>query len=124
MIQNHEPKNDTYFIKLTGKAEVPNKFETGDKVGIAIEGSITAVTESDNHDGTFTYYAKFTPMIVKMVNNKGKVLSIRDVRGLSSRQRSAYYRLWNEKGIEGEFNDYYERRMIAHIRSILAELDN
>ena len=79
MKQKDETKKDTYFIKLTGKAEIPYKLETGDKVGIAIEGAITAVTESDNHDGSFTYYAKFIPMIVKMVDKHGTNKNIMNI---------------------------------------------
>ena len=54
-------QKDSYVLKLGGKAELPNPLTIGHNYKITIDGSITAITESDNDDGSHTFYHKFQP---------------------------------------------------------------
>ncbi len=103
---------DTKYIKLTGKAEIPDDLEIGMNIGVAIDGTITSKTESDNNDGSHTKYYKFEPVIVKMVDEKGKVIHTKDIRKWSQKMRSALWKEWNNVKTNEDFDiEYYPERM-------------
>jgi len=120
MKQKDPEKFDNYVLKLTGKAEIPQKLEIGDKVEVKIEGTIDAITESDNQDGSFTYYFKFVPVIVHLLNQEGKVIYTKDIRRWSQKLRRVLLEEWRIAEINKDFNnDYYPERMAKIIQAVI-----
>ncbi len=110
---------NTYAIKLTGKAFLPKPLEIGKNYHTDIEGSITSLTEEDNNDGTHTFYYKFEPVIIKVIDEKGETIKAKDTRRASQRLRSAIWKEWSSLGVNEEFDDYYEKKMSGIIKQIL-----
>lgn len=102
---------NSYILKLSGKAEIPKPLEIGHNFKIKIDGSITAITESDNDDGSRTYYYKFEPVLVEMVTEKGETIKAKDVRSRSRQLRSRLWGIWQEQNIVGEFENFYDEAM-------------
>ena len=112
-------KQDNWVLKLQGKAELPRPLEIGYNFKIQIDGSITAITEQDNDDGSRTFYYKFEPVLVEAINQKGERIKAKDVRQQSKKLRACLYREWEEANIPVEFNDYYEQRMGEIIAGVI-----
>jgi hypothetical protein len=113
-----ESTQDSYFIKLTGKASIGEPLEIGSNFGVAIEGSITSKTETDNDDGSHSHYFKFEPVLVTVINNKGKSIKAKDVRGRSKQLRSAIWKEWSALSTNEEFDTYYNKRMLDIIKEV------
>lgn len=108
---------DSHVIKLSGKAELPEALEIGHNFRVKLEGSITAATKADNHDGTFTHYYKFEPVRVEVVTGLGKTLKGKDPRRRSVQMRSLLMKRWQEEGV-GEFEPYYDRKMLEIMQTL------
>ena len=103
---------DSYAIKLTGTAELPEPLEIGHNYAVSLQGSITAETISDNEDGSKTHYYRFRPVMVEVVRPKGERLRAKDTRSRSQQLRAWLFRLWREENSGESFDDYYDRRML------------
>jgi len=103
---------DSHYIKLTGKAEISEPLLIGHNYGVAIEGSITAKTESDNHDGSYNYSYKFEPVLVGVLSEKGETIKVKDIRKKSQQLRAALYKEWAISENNQDFEtEYYPERM-------------
>ena len=116
---DEEAIND-YIIKLTGKASLPEALDIGHNYTVKIQGSITAKTETDRFDGGRIYYYRFEPVIVEVITETGKTIRARDTRRASQRLRSAIWKLWQDKQINREFDEYYEEIMRKLIKQVLS----
>lgn len=103
--------NDNHVLRLTGKAELPEAIQQGHNYHVSIEGSIDAVTQSDNHDGTYTYSYRFKPVKVDLLNAQGQTIRAKDTRGKSQLLRARLWKVWTNNDDGLEFNDWYDRLM-------------
>lgn len=109
---------DTHYIKLSGKANIPEGLEIGFNYEAKIAGTVTTKTESDNNDGSHSIYYKFEPVQVE-INKMGKTLKAKDTRGASQIFRAAVWKYWSNKSRTGmESNDYYQRLMTHLIQNV------
>lgn len=102
---------DTYLLKLSGKAELPERIETGHNYHVSLEGSITSEVKTDNEDGTHTYVAGFRPVKIELLDPKGKMLKLKDTRTASQILRARFYGIWTKNDNGMSFNDYYDYLM-------------
>jgi hypothetical protein len=109
---------DSYVIKLTGKAELPEPIAIGHNVRTTLEGSIISETISDNDDGTKTHIYAFRPVIVEVIKETGERIKAKDTRSRSQQLRSLIFRQWREQNIPQDFDEYYERRMLEIMQSL------
>lgn len=100
-----------HVLKLSGKATLPEAVLNTHAYSLLIDGSITSVTESDNHDGTVNVYYKFEPVLVQMIKDNGDTIKAKDIRSQSKKLRNLLYKIWEENGIPGEFEPFYEKVM-------------
>ncbi|SRR6266481_4827239 len=102
---------DTYLLRLSGKAESPNRIEIGHNFKVLLEGSIISETKSDNEDGNHTYTAVFKPIRIETLSDSGERLKLKDTRTASQIFRARIYGIWlkDDNGIE--FKTYYENLM-------------
>ncbi len=108
-----------HAIKLTGKAFIPEALLIGERYHVAIDGTITERNESDNHNGTHLLTYKFEPVMVAVIDDKGKSIRGKDVRRKSQQLRAAIYREWESSGDNTEFEDYYNMRIDGYIKDII-----
>jgi hypothetical protein len=100
-----------YAIKLHGKAFIPEKLKIGENYHVDIEGTITETTESDNDDGSHLFTHKFKPILVKVIDDKGKAIKARDVRSKGQQLRSSLWKSWKNSNEPVEFDNFYEAKM-------------
>ena len=105
-------KQDSYILKLSGKAELFAPLTIGHNVKTTIEGSITAETISDNQDGSHTHYFKLEPIIVEAITEKGERLRAKDTRSRSQQLRSLLVKKWRESTENITQDEYYDREMV------------
>ena len=109
---------DSFVIKLSGKAELPESIEIGHNFRVELEGSIVSETIADNEDGTKTHYFTFKPIIVETITEKGKRMRAKDTRSRSVQMRSLLFKRWREQNIPQEFEEYYDVRMVEIMKDI------
>lgn len=101
----------SHILKLTGKAELPSEVEMGHNYGVALSGSITATSLSDNEDGTFTKTYTFKPVKVEMLTPQGERLKLKDTRSKSQLFRARCWTVWKNGDGAEDFDAFYERLM-------------
>ena len=112
---------DSYYIKLQGKAELPSPLEAGKNYKVEIEGSITQEILTDNQDGTGTKGFKFEPILVNLVDEKGERIKAKDTRSRSQQLRSVIWKRWKDENRPIEFDDFYDKEMLAIIKDKIDE---
>jgi len=110
---------DSYYVKLSGKASLPEPLEIGSNYHISIEGAITGKDEDDNDDGTHSHSFKFKPVIVEILTPKGKTIKARDVRKRSQQLHSAIWKEWTVAGDNSDQEGYYDKRMVGIIQGVI-----
>ena len=111
-MKNKDPQAiDSQVLKLTGKAELPKPLEIGHNYLVSIKGSITAKTESDNNDGSSTFYYKFEPVAIEVIDEKGERIQAKDTRRKSQMLRSCIWKRWQESGEDIDDKEFYNNLM-------------
>jgi len=85
---------NSYLIKLTGKAHLPEPLELSNNFKVTISGAITQQTDIDNDDNTFDRVYTFRPIIVETCDHLGKRLKAKDTRRESQKTRGVAYKTW------------------------------
>lgn len=102
--------NETYFLKLTGKVNVPSKVEIGHNYRIVLDGSVTEERKEDNEDGTFNVVSTFRPIVAEISKDHGPMVKSKDVRSWSKKIRDRIYRTWeannDSRGSEEAYADF------------------
>jgi hypothetical protein len=112
--------NETYYLKLTGKVNVPNKVEIGHNYKITIDGSVTEEKREDNEDGTFSITSTFRPILAEIQKDHGEIVKSKDVRKRSQQIRAFLYRMWEaDAGDSRGHEEAYDQTM----KYILANID-
>lgn len=109
---------DTYCIKLTGKAELEAPLEIGHNIKTTLEGSITTETIADNEDGTKTHYFTFRPVQVEVITATGERMRAKDTRSRSQQLRALLMKRWREQNVAQEFDKWYDDRMVEIMHTL------
>ena len=116
-------KTNDHFIKLSGKANIPEGLEIGHNYEVSAQGTITSKTESDKNDGSHVNYYKFEPVLVEILNDKGESIRAKDTRSMSKKLRGLVYGRWSNMAADIEEEKYYENFMYGVMRDIDILLD-
>ena len=103
---------DNHFVQLKGKANIPEPLKIDEGYHISVEGSITDVKQSANHDGSFDYSYVFNPIKVEILDERGHIIKAKDTRSRSSQLRARLYVIWSSSEMGGEFEDFYDKFMV------------
>ena len=98
---------DDHFLKLTGKANIPEGLEINNNFKVLISGSITEKKERDRDDGGRIFTYLFEPVLVECIDSLGKTLKAKDVRRVSQRLRGRAFQYWKENDITEDFELWY-----------------
>lgn len=114
---------NSFFIKFSGKANIPKPLELGNGYKVEIEGSIENQTDHNNNDGTFDRDFKFVPVLCTIITDEGKKIKAKDTRSRSSQLRRTLYRLWETDPKNPlEHEQHYDRFMAWLMGNKLYEL--
>jgi len=114
-----ERKINNHFLKLSGKAELPQAIEMGHNYHVALEGSVNSVNDSDNEDGTYTRAYTFKAIKIELLDQKGETLKLKDTRSNSQLIRSLIYKKWVNAASDVDFDTFYD----GVCRAIMANVD-
>jgi hypothetical protein len=121
---------ETFFIKISGKANIPERLEVDKNYHIACDCSITQEQKDSNENGSYNITFKAEPMTVEILKNNGSIIKARDPRRNSQKFRNYLYKLWSEEGCIYTFDEVYEAVvheamgvMPSFLRSVIKRMD-
>ncbi len=99
---------DNYFIKVKGKANIPEPLSIGHNFLIENNCSITSEQKIDNEDGSFdfVYVAEIVTTDIKKSN--GENIKGKDTRRNSQKIRNYLFKLYHEEGFTESFDEVYD----------------
>lgn len=97
-----------YVLQLTGKASLPTALEIEQAYTVELTGEVVSETKIPNNDGTFNLLYKYKPIIAVIKGEHGEVIKTKDLRNNSVKFRKSAWKVWADKGIEGEFETFYD----------------
>jgi hypothetical protein len=109
----------SHILKLTGKSELPEAVEIGSNYNIALSGSITAIAEHDNNDGSADKIYTFKPIKMEVLTPTGKTLTLKDTRSNSQLLRSMLYAKWKNAASNISFEDAYSK----FVHGVMRDMD-
>ena len=115
-----ERKIKDYVLKIRGKVSLLEPLEIDTNYKLEIEGSVESEKDKSQHDGTYFRYYEFEPIVVKLIDELGKIIKAKDPRSFSQKFRSKLkFQYDNSKvaDIPYEFDEIYEelyRYLIIH----------
>jgi hypothetical protein len=99
---------ETYFIKISGKANIPERLEVDKNYHIACDCSITQESKDSNENGTYDITFKAQPMTVEILKSNGSIIKAKDPRRVSVRMRNFIYKNWSQEGCVYDFEEVYD----------------
>lgn len=107
---------NSHYIKLSGKAEIPQSIEMGSNYHVSLSGNITKVTEHDNEDGTFNREYNFKSVKIEILEPTGETIKAKDTRSHSALLRNLLYKKWVNAASDISFEDFYSKFMYGVMR--------
>lgn len=99
---------DTRFIKFSGKAEIDTDLIVGNNYSILSNGTITAETLTDLHNGKFAKSYKWEVIQSEITGEKGESIKAKDTRSNSTLLRNQCYAIWRDKVTHIDFDNFYD----------------
>ena len=107
-----------YILRLTGKVSISEPLTIDTNYSLALHGSISAITEESNEDGSSNHIFKFQPLKCEILTPEGKTIKAKDSRRLSQKLRARIFIEWKESSVSMDFDEYYNKRMGEIITNI------
>lgn len=101
-------ENEIYFVKIQGKANVPEKLSIGHNYKLEADCSITSETRCDNENGEFDVIYKVEPITVSIQKDNGKIIKAKDPRRNSQKIRNYLYKIYVAEGYTEDFDSVYD----------------
>jgi hypothetical protein len=102
---------DSYVIKISGKAQLPYAIKAGHNWRVSSEGSVVSETISDNEDGSFTHTYTYKPVRVEVMTPLGETLKLADTRSDSQLFRAMMFKIWKAQNDLRNFDQVYHDGM-------------
>lgn len=107
---------DTFLLKIAGKAQLPEAVDIGVNYHVSLEGAITSLTETDNDNGSRTKTWLFKPIKIDLLDPIGKTLKLKDTRSHSALLRSLLWKRWKDAASSMDFDTWYNNFMLGVMR--------
>lgn len=101
--------NETYYIKIQGKVNVPKKIDIGHNYRVVMDCSVTQEQKEDNEDGTFNIISKVVPITAEISKDNGETIKAKDPRKNSTKIRNLLHWKWSHANSTEDFESYYTR---------------
>jgi len=115
---------DTYYIQLSGKANIPLPLSIGHNFQITSDCSITSEKKADLEDGSFSITWKAEPITCEITKDNGEKIKAKDTRSESTLTRSLIWKRWVNSASPYEFETLYnqcQNIIRSHIDAIIDE---
>lgn len=99
---------DTRYVKFSGKAEIDKDLVVGNNYSILSQGTITAETLTDLHNGTFAKSYKWEVIQSEIIGEKGESIKAKDTRSNSTLQRNQDYAIWRNLTCSMDFDTFHD----------------
>ena len=109
---------EEFYLKISGKVNIPQRLEIGHNYHVILNGSITKEERADNNDGSFLVTWKFEPVQVEVLTPKGETIKAKDRRTMSKKLRGKIWLIWQESRDSMDFLEFYERKMSEIISNL------
>lgn len=100
---------NNYFIRLQGKANIPEPLYIGHNFKIEADCSITQEHKIDNENGEYDIVYKAEPVNVTITKDNGEIVKAKDPRRNSEKFRKYLWKLWSDEGMLTPFDEVYEK---------------
>lgn len=107
---------DTRYIKFSGKAEISNDLTVGNNYSILSQGTITAETLTDLHNGTFAKSYKWEVIQSEITGEKGESIKSKDTRSNSTLMRNQHYAIWRNLTCSVDFDSFHDEMVKEHMK--------
>lgn len=104
--------DETYYVKIQGKANIPSRLTIGHNFKLTSDCSVTSETRSDNDDGSYDVTFKVEPVTIEITGDNGEVVKARDPRKNSQKFRNYLYKLYYEEGYTEPFDSVYDAAIL------------
>lgn len=115
--------NETYYVKINGKANIPERLEIGHNFKLTSDCSVTQEQKVDNNDGSFDVIFKLEPVTVSIEQDNGKTVKAKDPRKNSQKVRNTLYREWSFLNVPIDFDTFYDACTNIIIKNAVAIAD-
>jgi|GEM_PF-2578324 len=99
---------NNYFIKIQGKANIPEPLSIGHNYTIVNDCSITSEQKCDNDDGTFDIIYKAEPLTMTVQKDNGEIIKAQDPRKNSLKFRNYLFKVYTNEGVIEGFDEIYD----------------
>lgn len=99
---------DTRYIKFSGKAEIPEDLIVGNNYSILSQGTITAETLTDLHNGKFAKSYKWEVIQSEITGEKGESIKAKDTRSNSTLQMNQDWAIWRNLTTSMDFEQFHD----------------
>lgn len=118
--------NEEYYIRLSGKANIPEPLEMGKNYKITADCSILSENIVDDQGGTKQKTYKAVPVTCEIVADNGKTIKAKDKRRISQTMRNYLFKLHaDSNAVIYPFDEVYEKvsyKAMSMYPSILREV--
>lgn len=116
---------ENYYVKIQGKANIPERLSIGHNYALSADCSITSEAKNDNEDGTYDIIYKVEPVTVTIERDNGTIVKAKDPRKNSTKIRNLLYFKWKELNEPIDFDDYYTKFtnvVLANMDTLITKL--
>lgn len=100
---------NTYFLKIQGKANIPKPLSIGHNFKVICDCSITQKQEDDNEAGGLDITWKAVPLNMEIGQDNGEIVKAKDPRKNSVKIRNMLWKeYFNDTGGAADFDKVYD----------------
>lgn len=111
---------NNYFLKVSGKVNIPTSMSIGHNFKVTMDCSITSENKIDNNDGTFDVVYKIEPITCEVLKDNGETVKAKDPRKNSTKIRNLLHWKWQQLNKSTDFEEYYNK----FTNYVLANMEN
>ena len=100
--------NETYYLKIQGKVNIPERVDIGHNYKLTADCSITSESKIDNDNGEFDVVFKVEPITAEIQKDNGKIIKARDPRKNSQKVRNYLFKCYSAEGYCEDFDSVYD----------------
>jgi len=99
---------NTYYLKVSGKANIPTALSIGHNFKVTCDCSIVSEQKNDLENGEFSVTYRAVPLTIEIQKDNGPTVKAKDPRKNSQKIRNYLFKLYFDEGYVEEFDKVYD----------------
>ena len=99
---------ETYYAKIQGKVNIPQKLEIGHNYRLVADCSVTSESKEDLENGEFSITSKLVPITAEISKDNGPTIKAKDPRKNSQKIRNYLFKIYANEGYTEDFDQLYD----------------